>query len=155
MLIIFKRKPFIFSLLVLVFLICLHVVGSYYSWYWVYSWFDSVVHIMSGLWVGLLILWLASILDQINSLKEYKAKSFLIAFISAVMFGVVWELIENVYQITSTLASNYNIDTAFDILNDALGGVLAYLYFVKRKRVADNSMEVMHPFYNRTGIMKS
>jgi uncharacterized membrane protein YeaQ/YmgE (transglycosylase-associated protein family) len=94
----FKQKPFSFSFLVLVVLIALHSIGSYYSLYWRFDWYDSVVHIISGLWAALLILWLASVLGQVNSLKEYKLKSFLIAVVSAILIGIVWELVENYYR---------------------------------------------------------
>jgi|GEM_PF-370575 len=151
-----KQKPLPFSLLILCLLIILHSVGSYYSWYWVYPWFDVVVHIVSGLWIGLLILWLASVMGQINSLKEYKVKSFLIAFVSAVLIGVIWELLENYTQITFTKANDYNLNTALDIVNDAIGGILAYLYFVRRRKCVDNNTaDILHPFYNQTGIIKS
>lgn len=132
-----------------------HTVGSYLSWYWQYPWFDIVVHILSGLWVSLVILWLASVFGQINSLKEYKVKSFLIAFISAVLIGVIWELVENYYQLTFIRAQNYGLNTAADIINDALGGVLAYLYFVRRRKCVDKTAEILHPFYNQTGLIKS
>jgi hypothetical protein len=69
MLDIFKQKPFPFSLLVLVGLAFLHWVGSAYSLYWLYSWFEVLVHIVSGLWIGSIILWLASVFGQVNSLK--------------------------------------------------------------------------------------
>lgn len=152
---IFKQKPFLFSFFVLVFLITLHLVGSYNSLYWRFPWYDSVVHIVSGLWGALLILWLASVLGQINSLKEYKIRTFLIAFVSAVMIGIVWELVENYYQVTYVSAGGYYIDTAMDILNDSIGGVLAYLYFIRRRRCEDKSCEIMHPFYNQTGLIKN
>jgi len=151
----FKQKPFLFSLIILVVLVALHSIGSYYYWYWSFPWFDLVVHIFSGLWVALLILWLASVLGQINSLKEYKVKSFLIALFSAVIFGVVWELVENFTQITNVNISGYSLDTALDILSDAFGGVLAYLYFVQRKKCVDKTTDILHPFYNQTGIIKS
>ena len=154
MLRIFKQKPFPFSMLVLVVLVILHLVGSYFSLYWALSWFDVLVHLVSGLWVALLILWLASVLGQINSLKEYKIKGFLIALLSAVFVGIVWEILENLTQITFTKSAGYNLNTALDIFNDGLGGILAYLYFVRRKRKVSGGDEVMHPFYNQTGIIK-
>jgi len=150
----FKQKPFIFSFLILLVLIALHYFGSYYSLYWKFGWFDSVVHIFSGLWAALLILWLCSILQQINSLKEYKAKAFLVAFVSAVLIGIIWELVENFYQVTYTSFDGYYLDTAMDILNDGLGGVLAFLYFIRRRRCEDKSCEILHPFYNQTGLIK-
>lgn len=144
-----KQKPFPFSLLVLFVLILLHLVGSYYSWYWVYSWFDVVVHILSGLWVASVFLWLASYLGEINSMKEYKVKSFLIAFVSGLLVGVVWELLENFSQITFINHAGYGLDTAFDLINGALGAILAYLYFVKKKKSAVPHLDTLHPFYNQ------
>jgi len=152
---IFKKKPFPFSMLVLITLITLHAVGSYFSWYWVYPWFDLIVHTVSGLWVASVILWLASVLGQINSLKEYKVKSFLIAFLAALLFGIAWEVFENVSQIVSTNASGYALNTALDLICDGFGGLLAYSYFIKRKKCNDGVCEVMHPFYNKTGMVKS
>ncbi len=152
MLNIFKQKPFPFSLFVGIILIALHSVGSYYSWYWVYPWYDVVVHIVSGLWIALMFLWLAAIFGQINSLKEYRVKGLLIALVSAVLVGVAWEVIENLSKISSVSADGYSLNTALDIFNDALGGLLAYLYFVKRRKCADNTCDVVHPFYNQTGL---
>ena len=151
----FKQKPFPFSFLVLAVLITLHSIGSYYYLYWRFPWYDSLVHIVSGLWVALLILWLASVLGQVNSLKEYKFRSFLIAVISAVFIGIIWELIENYYQVTYTNAGGYYLDTAMDLLSDGLGGILAYLYFIKKTKCIMHDPEILHPFYNQIGLIKN
>ncbi len=151
----FKQKPFPFSFIILAILIVVHLFASYYSLYWRWPYFDILVHLISGLWIALVFLWLASVFEQVNSLKEYKIKTFLIAFVSAVLFGVIWELLENFYQITYTNMSSYGLDTALDILGDALGGILAFLYFVKRKRCTGDTCEILHPFYNQTGLIKN
>ncbi len=151
----FQQKPFIFSFLVLAILVFLHLFGSFYSLYWKFFWFDSLVHLFSGLWVSLLVLWLASILGQVNSLKEYKIKSFLIAVISAILAGVLWELVENFSQVVDINSSVYVWNTVLDILSDGLGGILAFLYFTKRKRCVDEGTCVLHPFYDQTGIIKN
>lgn len=151
----FKQKPFPFSLLILGILIALHVIGSYFSWYWVYPWFDILVHIFSGLWVGLVMLWLALSLGEINSMREYMIKSLLIAVISALLVGVVWELVENFSQVVFVNASGYAFDTILDLLNDVIGGLLAFLYFVRRRRCLDKTYNVLHPFYNQTGVIKA
>ena len=151
----FTQKPFPFSLIVLVILFSLHSLGSYFSWYWFYPGYDILVHVFAGLWIALILLWLTSVFGHLNSLKEYKIRSFFIALISAILFGIIWELLENYFQITSTEAAGYGINTALDILGDTLGGILAFLYFIKRKRITNkNSDEVLHPFYNQTGIIK-
>jgi hypothetical protein len=110
---------------------------------------------LCGLWIGLILLWLASVFNQINSLRDYRVKSFLITLFSTVLFGVIWEILEVYGQITFTYLSAYGLDTAGDILSGAVGGILAYLYFCQRNRVRIKSVEVMHPFYNQTGLIKS
>jgi hypothetical protein len=151
----FKQKPFPASIVVLLILMILHLVGSYYSLYWVYPWYDILAHIGSGLWIALTLLWLASVLGQINSLKEYKTKTFLIALLSAILIGVIWEIMEKVSGASAPNSIGYRLDTAMDIVNDGLGGLLAFWYFVRRARRVDNTAEVLHPFYNQTGIIKS
>lgn len=148
----FKQKPFPFSITILIILIVLHLTGSYFSWYWVFDWYDILVHIISGLWVASLLLWLAVCLGQVNSLKEYKVKTFLITFISAILLGVVWEIVENLSQVTSIDMPGYYLDTASDILNDGIGGILAFLYFIRKKKGQVQDSEIMHPFYNQTGL---
>jgi RsiW-degrading membrane proteinase PrsW (M82 family) len=151
----FKQKPFPFSLIILVILVALYTVGSHYSWYWYYPWFDTLIHVISGLWIALVILWLASRLGQINSLIEYRAKSFLIAFVSAILFGVIWEILENLSQVTSIYSDGYSFDTAMDLLAGGFGGVLAYLYFIKRKKNIEKVVDVMPDIYNNVGIIKN
>jgi hypothetical protein len=142
----FKQTPFPFSILILAILITFYSAGSYFSLYWFFPQFDLLLHILAGLWIALVILWLAASFGQVNSMKEYKAKSFLIAFISAVLLGIVWELLENIFQLSSVNTPNYALDTSIDIFTDAFGGVLAYLYFVQRKRNKVKIIEVIHPF---------
>jgi hypothetical protein len=148
-----KQKPFPFSVLILIILIGLHLLGSYFSWYWSYPRFEIIIHVLAGVWAGSVFLWLASYLNQINSLKEYKVKSLLIAMISAALIGVVWELLENFGHLASVDATSYKFNTAMDILNDVIGGIVAYLYFIKRTRKIDNTIENLHPFYNKIGVI--
>ncbi len=150
----FKQKPFIFSLFILFILISLHLGASYFSWYWLFPQLDIIVHIFSGLWIASVALWLASIFEQINSLKDYKKKSFLIAVISALLFGVLWELIENFSRITFVDLVGYRLDTALDILSDGLGGVLAYLYFTRSKKCLNKTYEIFFPLNNQIEIIK-
>jgi hypothetical protein len=149
----FKQKPFLFSFLILGILIALHTVGSYLYWYWKYSGFDNLVHIFSGMWIALLILWLALVLGQIKNLKEYKVKSFLIAFIAAILFGVIWELIENFSNITSVNSKGYALDTAMDILSDGIGGALAYLYVIRRRKSESEIHNLLPMVYDQAKLM--
>jgi len=151
----FKQRPFPFSILVLAVLITFYSVGSRFSLYWFYPQFDLFLHALSGLWIALVILWLAVAFGQLSSLKDYRVKSFLIAFISAVLLGVVWELIENIFQLSSIFSLNYSFDTATDIITDALGGSIAYIYFVQKKRSFNKPADVINISSNRGEIKKT
>ena len=150
----FKQTPFPFSILVLAVLITFYSVGSQFSFYWFYPQYDLLLHTLAGLWIALVLLWLAASFGQISSMKEYKVKSFLIALISAVLLGIVWELLENFFQLSSVNSPNYSFNTAMDIFTDALGGLLAYLYFVQRKRNTNKVTEVVHPLFEQIGVEK-
>lgn len=149
----FKQKPFPFSVVVLVILIALHITASYFSLYWRFPWFEIIVHILAGVWIGSIFLWLASFLNQINSLREYKTKSFLIALVSSALVGVIWELVENFGQLSFVNFSGYELNTALDLLNDIIGGSLAYLYFIRRTKTVVKTEENLHPFYNKIGTI--
>jgi uncharacterized protein YebE (UPF0316 family) len=151
----FNQKSFFASIVVGILLIGLHSVGSYFSWYWKYSFFDIIVHVVSGLWVSLLVLWLAICFGQINDLKDYKVKSFLIAFVSAILAGVFWEIFENIAGVVNVITAEYYLDTALDILNSGFGGVLTYLFFIRKRHCLDKSCEVLHPFHNTLGLIKN
>lgn len=161
----FKQKPFPFSILALIILVTLHLFGSYFSWYWNLTYrdffgfdipfYDIIIHLLAGFWIALVMLWLASILGLMKSLIGYKTKSFFIAVISAIILGIGWELVENYYQVTTAEAVGYVFNTTLDIICDAFGGLLAFLYFVKKSKQIKHDTEVLHPFYNQTGIIKN
>lgn len=151
-----KQKPLPFSFLVLLVLVVVHLAASYFYWYWTYPWFEVVVHVLGGMWVALVFLWLASCFDQINSMVEYKTKSLLIALIAATIFGIAWELMENLAKITFVLDAGYTFDTAFDLFNDVIGGVLAYLYFIRKKVINPHDLDAvdhLQTFYNKVGLV--
>ena len=148
----FKQTPFPFSVLILAILITFYSVGSSFSLYWFYPQFDLLLHTLAGLWIALVFLWLAASFGQINSMREYKVKSFLIAFVSAVLLGIIWEILENVFHLSAVNSSNYAFDTAMDIFTDSLGGALAYLYFVQRKKKKVKPPDVIHPFFDKSEI---
>ena len=68
--------------------------------------------------------------------------------------GALWELTESYSQIILTSGADYVKNTILDLTNDILGGILAYLYFIKRKKCLDESSAVLHDFYNKIGVTK-
>ncbi len=78
----------------------------------------------------------------------------MIAVLAAGLLGLVWEMMENLTQITFINVDGYKLNTVLDIGGDLLGGLLACLYFIQRKKCVVVSEDTMHPFYNQTGLSK-
>lgn len=105
--------------------IVLFWVHSYALKYFLYfhlAWFDSVVHILGGVTLGLLVLIPSS--NRIHSRRTV----YLISVIGALIFSIGWEVFE--YKIGMTFVSPkylslYVYDTITDIFCGTLGGLFA------------------------------
>lgn len=142
----FKLRSFRFSFIVLALLVTFYSVGQNFTLYWLNPELDVLLNALSGLWVSLIILGLAVYFGQFSTLKDYKIKSFLVAFVSATLIGVIWQLVVNFYQLTNVAADDYNLKTAISIFTNSLGGSLAHFYFVKRKKNKEPVAEIAYPF---------
>ncbi len=89
---------------------------------------------------------------------EYKTKSLLIALVASALFGILWELAENLTGTTFINDAGYGLNTATDLLCDVIGGIIAYMYFIKRKSnknvihqpiMVDDAISV----YNKIGLI--
>ena len=118
--ILFKRA---FILLVLVGI--LNFVANKLYFYWTLHYFDSLVHFLAGITVGLASVWFFSR----NKVYMTQSSVFLSVFIGVFVVGIVWEVFELVYGITSfSDGMHYVTDTSLDIGMDMVGGVLAGIY---------------------------
>jgi hypothetical protein len=142
----FKQRPFGFSLLILALLITFYSVGDSLVTYWSSQQFDLLINTLTGLWVSLVILGLAAYFGQFSNLRTYKFESFMVAFVSATLIGVIWQLVLNLYSLTNVYADDYQLKTALYIFTNSLGGSLAHFYFVKRKKKVEKVVEVAYPF---------
>ena len=103
----------------------MHTIGIAYSLYWVYWWFDTVMHILGGFSLGFLSLYIFygfSIFRDELSFSEI----MMVSFIFAMMLGGIWEVFEYVNDLTQS-TEKYSLDVVHDLLADALGVILALL----------------------------
>lgn len=142
----FNNRPFKFSLVVLILILTFYSVGKNFADYLSNPQFDLLLKALSGLWVSLVILGLAVYFGQFVSLKDYKIKSFMVAFVSATLIGVLWQLIVNFYKLTNIAADDYSLKAAISIFTNSLGGALAHFYFVKRKKNKEEPTPIDYPF---------
>jgi hypothetical protein len=148
-----KQRSIQFSLLVLAIFITLYSVGDSFFLYWFNPRLDLLLNALSGLWVSLLILGLAVYFGQFSNLKDYKVKSFAVAFVSATLIGVIWQLVLNFYHLTNVAAEDYGLRTSIYILTNAIGGTLAHFYFVKRRKNKEKVIPIQYPsFSNSEGV---
>lgn len=94
--------------------------------YWTVWWFDMVMHFSAGVCVGMaaVMAWQHFFDNNISLSKSIK-----IALISAFIIGVLWEVFELYFQVT-TLSDgiNYITDTSSDVILDVCGGLIGSLY---------------------------
>ena len=135
-----KMRAFWESFFVLILIVVLHFLGSYFNWYWTYKWFDIPMHFLGGLWVALTALWIFCYFGHISSIINYKTKIFFIVFLAIFIIGISWEIFELVGKITFMDDVGYWTDTFGDLFNDFLGGMVAYFYFIRRRKCSNESV---------------
>ena len=101
----------------------LHVLGTLFYLYWFYSWFDTVMHLIGGLWVGAVVVW------AVHRYPSFSPeRTFFSALVVTFCVSVLWELFEiHVGYVDPSRGSAYWIDTFSDITAGTLGGACAGL----------------------------
>ena len=127
------RKLLLISLLTILFIAVFHYLSLKYSWYWTFKWLDIPVHILGGFWASLTALWVALKVGHIEKITDYKKRALLIMLGSVFIIGILWEIFELIFKITSLSNIGYWQDSLSDISNGVVGGFFAFLYFIKNK----------------------
>lgn len=112
-----------------VILVAIAVLDIYFGldkqYFWTVSWWDVLLHILGGIWAGLFGAWLGTILGIRVTLIRCMVFAFAI--------GTVWEVFEYVAGMGGSVFMSYQLDTAKDLLDDTIGGALAYYLTTKIK----------------------
>ncbi len=118
----FLRDAFLLILVVA----ALDFIGIKFYFYWSLHYYDSVVHFLAGITVGLGSLWIWMHITK----KELTQKQVVVvALIGASIIGVLWEIFEVTNGITSFADGiHYVTDTGSDLLMDVCGGIVASVY---------------------------
>ncbi|MCW9054467.1 MAG: hypothetical protein OQJ98_00595 [Candidatus Pacebacteria bacterium] len=121
-----KHPLFILWFMLLVMIAVLHASAIEFYLYWTYSWFDTMMHFLGGLLVGLASLWLFFESGYICVARSL-TKTLLVAGGAIVIVGVGWEVFEVLAGIP--IENNYVLDTTTDLAMDALGTIFAVIFF--------------------------
>lgn len=113
------------------------LLGQFGGMYDRFHWYDSFLHFLSSLVLGIVGFLIIYVFYSINRLKLPLLIVVIFSFSFAVTIGVIWEIIE--YFIDMTLGTNMQVssldDTMIDLMINSLGGLITafigYLYVIK------------------------
>lgn len=116
-----RNKLALFTLLVLLVTLKLHLLGMYDHLYLKFWYYDIIVHILGGIGIALSTLYI---------LKNPKY-----IFISTIICGILWELFEAYFGISGSPvgSSAYIIDTTKDLIDDMLGALIVWFAYKNKK----------------------
>jgi hypothetical protein len=123
----FRQPLFIFLFFLLFLMAVLHITATMLFFYWIYPWFDNMMHFLGGLLVGLTGLWLVFQSGYLPS-GWMRYSPTLIVGVGIVIVGVGWEVFE--YLTGISLQQSFVADTISDLLMDGLGAIVGYLSFI-------------------------
>ena len=129
-----QKRFFIVSLITIFIIAVLHYLAFKYYWYWNFSWFHLIMHLLGGFWFTLTTFWFLIRLNYVNTIVKHKRRFFVIMIVSVVVVGLSWEIFEILSGFTSIKESGYLNSLMNDLVSNFIGGFVAYFYFIKRKR---------------------
>lgn len=127
-----------------IFILLAHIVGIYYNLYVGLGWYDIPMHMLAGLWVGLMLAHFFGHKTGLIGLGGSFWLTFVFVLGTVTAIGVFWEFYEFfVSQILPHLSPSFEVghmylpDTLKDILDDMTGGSVAGLisfFYSKKER---------------------
>ena len=106
-------------------LLALHLSAMKFYLYWVFDWFDIVMHGLGGLVVGF---FMAAVLVKVKPvLKEHLGLLVFLILAGTIFIGFLWESLELVLDLymKTTIHQPSVSDTILDLVMDGVGGLVA------------------------------
>ncbi len=109
-----------------------------FGWFDSAVWFDVPMHIIGGIWVGLVFLYLFSGFFSHESYDHHaeRVKIFILGIGFAALIGIFWEFFEFGLDTFFSLSLQASVaDNMKDLLMDVIGGGLAvaWVLFIQRR----------------------
>ncbi|MDB5194576.1 MAG: seg [Parcubacteria group bacterium] len=116
-----KSRLLFLSFLFFIILIAFYFVSAAF---WDMRWFDSSMHFLGGLSIGLFSLWVWFVSGLFGRNTPSKKEVFVAALVFSMLAGIWWEFFEFANGIARPIGS-YPLDTFNDVLADFIGGIVA------------------------------
>jgi uncharacterized membrane protein YdcZ (DUF606 family) len=105
----------------------LNYIGNILYLHFYFWWYDVILHFLSGLSLGIMIVFFFSFYS--NNALNSQLKTILLAVLFSLFVGIIWEIFELHFGLTSLSDGLVYIrDTASDIIIDVCGGFFGALY---------------------------
>lgn len=121
----------------LIAILTVHVLATYYYWYWLIWWLDIPMHLAGGFLIAVSVIWhLDKNRKEFLSVLGFLEQFFIVLSIVA-LIGIFWEFYEFFYDIFfKNQLGFYSVqlgalDTVKDLADDLLGATMAFLIFRK------------------------
>lgn len=108
-----------------------YIAGIFY-YYWTIGWFDSFVHFLAGISIGLISIWIYFQSGLFKQSIPEKREAVLISIICVLVIGIGWEIFEYANGLTQSTES-YSLDTVHDLISDTLGALVAGGLAIQKK----------------------
>lgn len=119
-----KPRLLFISFFLIALLGALHFIASEFYFYWTISWFDTMMHFLGGISLGLFSLWVAYSAGLFKKMPLSRSAIIVTAFFSVLIIGVGWEIFEKMNGLTQS-TEGYRLDTIHDLLADMAGALVA------------------------------
>jgi hypothetical protein len=131
------KKPLLLEIIVaLATVVALDYTARAYHLYWSIYEFDSLVHFIAGITLGLFFIWLYFFSGFFNPQKRSLKKFILISVLGSLVVGVSWEVFELIFKQTMVQKVDYPYDLMMDLLMDVLGAVSGCFYaFLREQKI--------------------
>ncbi len=124
----YANPLFISWTILLTMIAILHVTALEFFLYWLYPWFDIMMHFLGGLFVGLSALWFFFQSGYVM-INQSIWNIIIVSVSSIILIGVGWEIFEVMAGVP--IIGNYILDTATDLVMDVIGVTVATFVFTK------------------------
>ena len=117
----------------------LHFLAINYYLYWMFWWYDIILHFLGGVFSGLFVLWLRYFSGYLGAhAVPTLPRVFLFVGVSVLIVGIGWEVFEWVVGETFRM-EGYWKDTIVDVVLDLLGGIAAAGLFQSSHKIYGHS----------------
>jgi hypothetical protein len=98
-----------------------------YYLYWVYPWYDIMMHFLGGAVVASSYIWVVTY-ELPEKFKRYRRFAYVLAF--SFFIGILWEVFEYLIGIDREYSLRvWQFDTVVDIIMDLSGAALSFVFF--------------------------